>query len=398
MPPPIRERLLDVGALRLAEMDGAGIDVQVLSHGAPATQKLDPGSAAEIARGVNDRLAGDNRRRPRPLPGLRGAAHPRPGGAADELDRCVGELGFRGAMVHGLTHGAFLDEQRFWPIFERAAALGVPVYMHPLVRTRDVIAAYYADYIGEFPGLLTAGWGFTVETATQGIRLVLSGVFDACPDLKIVLGHLGEGLPFLLWRIDQALSRTESRLASFRETFREHFYITTSGNFSDPGAVVQRDGDGHRPHPVLGRLPVRCQQGRNGLDGAASRSPPRTAARSCTATPSACWVCERGGDDTTGAQHGTPTRHFDRSRASARRPPLVISTGAVRQHGGSPLVISTGAVRSTAARFVISTGAVRSTAEWRNLVPMGQGRFLHCALRAPVEMTSGAGAGSRSGG
>ena len=237
MPPPIKERLLDVGAMRLAEMDGAGIDVQVLSHGAPATQKLDPGSAAEIARGVNDRLAGIIAAAPDRFQGFAALPTPDPAAAADELDRCVGELGFRGAMVHGLTHGAFLDEQRFWPIFERAAALGVPVYMHPSIPHEDVIAAYYADYIGEFPGLLTAGWGFTVETATQGIRLVLSGVFDACPDLKIVLGHLGEGLPFLLWRIDQALSRTESRLASFRETFREHFYITTSGNFSDPALL-----------------------------------------------------------------------------------------------------------------------------------------------------------------
>ncbi len=237
MPPPIRERLLEVGALRLAEMDGAGIDVQVLSHGAPATQKLDPGSAAEIARGVNDRLAGIIAAAPDRFQGFASLPTPDPAAAADELDRCVGELGFRGAMVHGLTHGAFLDEQRFWPIFERAAALGVPIYMHPSIPHEDVIAAYYADYIGEFPGLLTAGWGFTVETATQGIRLVLSGVFDACPDLKIVLGHLGEGLPFLLWRIDQALSRTESRLASFRETFREHFYITTSGNFSDPALL-----------------------------------------------------------------------------------------------------------------------------------------------------------------
>ena len=236
-PPPIRERLLDVGGMRLAEMDAAGIDLQVLSHGAPATQKLDPDSAAEIARGVNDRLAGIVAASPDRFQGFAALPTPDPAAAADELDRCVSELGFRGAMVHGLTHGAFLDEKRFWPIFERAAALGVPLYMHPSIPHEDVIQAYYADYIGEFPGLLTAGWGFTVETATQGIRLVLSGVFDACPDLKIILGHLGEGLPFLLWRIDQALSRTESRLASFRETFREHFYITTSGNFSDPALL-----------------------------------------------------------------------------------------------------------------------------------------------------------------
>ena len=237
MPPPIRERLLDTGAMRLAEMDAAGIDLQVLSHGAPATQKLDPASAARIARGVNDRLAGIVAARPDRFQGFAALPTPDPAAAADELDRCVSELGFRGAMVHGLTNGAFLDDKRFWPVFQRAAALGVPLYMHPAIPHEAVIQAYYADYIAEFPGLLTAGWGFTVETATQAIRLVLSGVFDAHPDLNIVLGHLGEGLPFLLWRIDHALSRTESRLASFRETFREHFYITTSGNFSDPALL-----------------------------------------------------------------------------------------------------------------------------------------------------------------
>ena len=236
-PPPIRDRLLDVGALRLKEMDEGGIDVQVLSHGAPATQKLEGETAVAMAREVNDRLAGIVSANPDRFRGFAALPTAEPAAAADELDRCVSEFGFKGAMVHGLTNGSFLDERRFWPIFERAAALGVPLYMHPSIPHEDVIQAYYADYIEAFPGLLTAGWGFTVETATQGIRLVLSGVFDACPDLKIILGHLGEGLPFLLWRIDQALSRTETPLESFRETFREHFYITTSGNFSDPALL-----------------------------------------------------------------------------------------------------------------------------------------------------------------
>ena len=236
-PPPIRDRLLDVGAIRLKEMDEGGIDVQVLSHGAPATQKLEGETAVTMAREVNDRLAGIVSANPDRFQGFAALPTAEPAAAADELDRCVSEFGFKGAMVHGLTNGAFLDEKRFWPIFERAAALGVPLYMHPSIPHEDVIQAYYADYIETFPGLLTAGWGFTVETATQGIRLVLSGVFDACPELKIILGHLGEGLPFLLWRIDQALSRTETPLESFRETFREHFYITTSGNFSDPALL-----------------------------------------------------------------------------------------------------------------------------------------------------------------
>jgi predicted TIM-barrel fold metal-dependent hydrolase len=137
-------------------------------------------------------------------------------------------------MVHGLTNGVFFDDKRFWSIFERAQALDVPLYVHPAVPHSAVVEAYYQDYLADFPTLRTAAWGFTVETATQGIRLVLSGVFDAYPDVKIILGHMGEGLPFLLWRIDHALSRPGNRSVSFREQFSQHFYITTSGNFSTP--------------------------------------------------------------------------------------------------------------------------------------------------------------------
>ena len=102
---------------------------------------------------------------------------------------------------------------------------------------QQVMDAYYKDYVKDFPAILNAAWGFTVETATQGIRLVLSGVFDAYPDLKIILGHMGEGLPFLLWRIDHALSRPGNRRIAFREQFSQHFYITTSGNFSTPALL-----------------------------------------------------------------------------------------------------------------------------------------------------------------
>ena len=161
-----------------------------------------------------------------------------PVAAADELERAVTGLGFKGAMIHGLTNGQFCDGKEFWPIFERAEALGVPLYMHPGYPHPDVIEAYYRDYLDAFPALATAGWGYTVETATQGIRLVLSGVFEAYPGLQIILGHLGESLPFSLWRIDQALSPKENRRASsFRDIFCSHFHITTSGNFSDPALL-----------------------------------------------------------------------------------------------------------------------------------------------------------------
>ncbi len=235
--PEIRRRLDDLGELRLKEMDEAGIDVQVLSHGAPSTQRLDAPTAVRLARDANDRLAKVIAARPERFAGFAALPTPDPKAAAAELDRTISELGFKGAMVHGLTNGVFFDDKRFWPIFERAQALDVPLYVHPAAPHSAVVDAYYKDYVKDFPAILNAAWGFTVETATQGIRLVLSGVFDAYPDLKIILGHMGEGLPFLLWRIDHALSRPGNRRISFREQFSRHFYITTSGNFSTPALL-----------------------------------------------------------------------------------------------------------------------------------------------------------------
>ncbi len=235
----IEERLFDYGELRIAEMDEAGIDFQVLSHGAPATQRGDAETSVRLARGANDRLAQIVSAHPDRFAAFATLPTPDPAASAAELDRCVTEFGFKGAMVHGLTNGLFLDDKRFWPIFERAQALDVPLYMHPAQPDQAVVDAYYKDYIEDFPSLLTAAWGFTVETATQGIRLVLSGVFDEYPNLKIILGHLGEGLPFLVWRIDQALSRRGNRDTSFsfRDYFCEHFWITTSGFFSNPALL-----------------------------------------------------------------------------------------------------------------------------------------------------------------
>jgi predicted TIM-barrel fold metal-dependent hydrolase len=235
--PETRRRLDDLGELRLKEMDEAGIDVQVISHGAPSTQRLDAEAAVRLARNANDRLAQAIAAHPDRFAAFAALPTPDPKAAADELERTVTQLGFKGAMVHGLTNGVFFDDQRFWPIFERAQALDVPLYVHPAVPHSAVVEAYYQDYLADFPTLQTAAWGFTVETATQGIRLVLSGVFDAYPDVKIILGHMGEGLPFLLWRIDHALSRPGNRSVSFREQFSKHFYITTSGNFSTPALL-----------------------------------------------------------------------------------------------------------------------------------------------------------------
>ncbi len=236
-PPATRARLDDLGALRIKEMDEAGIDIQVISQGAPALQRVDAETAVPLARRANDRLKQAIDAHPARFAGFAVLPTADPAASADELERTVSKLGFKGAMVHGLTNGVFFDDKRFWPICERAQALDVPLYMHPAMPHPAVIEAYYKDYAKDFPDLLTAGWGFTVETATQCIRLVLSGVFDAYPRLKIIVGHLGESLPFSLWRIDNSLSRPGNRPLAFRETFREHFWLTTSGNFSTPALL-----------------------------------------------------------------------------------------------------------------------------------------------------------------
>jgi predicted TIM-barrel fold metal-dependent hydrolase len=215
-------------------MDAAGIDVQVISHGAPAVQKLDPETATRLARVANDRLAEAVRAHPDRFAAFAILPTPDPVAAADELERAVTKLGFVGAMVHGLTDGLFIDNKRFWPIFERAQALDVPIYLHPAVPHPAVIDAYFSDLIDEWPMLIRAAWGYGMETATAGIRVVLSGVLDAYPGTKIILGHLGEGLPFYLWRINQALARERFVARPFRDYFTEHFWITTSGFFSNP--------------------------------------------------------------------------------------------------------------------------------------------------------------------
>jgi predicted TIM-barrel fold metal-dependent hydrolase len=232
-----QRRLLDVGDLRLKEMDEAGIDVQVLSHQSPSGQKLPADVAVPVTRRANDRLAAIIAAHPTRFAGFAALPTAHPEAAADELERSVTELGLKGAMIHGLADGHFVDGKRFWPIFARAEKLDVPIYLHPAVPHPQVMDAYYKDYAQDFPTVIRAAWGYTVETATQAIRLVLSGVFEAHPKLKIILGHLGETLPFLVWRIDHALSRPGQKSVSFRDVFCNNFWITTSGNFSDPALL-----------------------------------------------------------------------------------------------------------------------------------------------------------------
>ena len=236
----LEERLDDLGALRLREMDESGIDLQVLSHSIPGLQGVDAATGVPLARRVNDRLAETVRAHPDRFAGFAVLPTADPRAAADELERAVTTLGFKGAMINGLTDHVFHDDARFWPIYERAAALDVPIYIHPALPQQAVIDTYYKDYAQKHPGILRAGWGFNVETATQGIRFVLSGVFDAHPGLKVIIGHLGEGLPFYLWRISYGLRQSMSE-KTFRDVFCEHFWVTTSGFFSDPAWLLHEE-------------------------------------------------------------------------------------------------------------------------------------------------------------
>ena len=160
-----------------------------------------------------------------------------PDAAADELERTVTQHGFKGALISGMIRGRFLDDARFAPLLARAEKLDVPIYLHPAHPQPDVHRIYYDDYVKDFPMVARPAWGYTVETATLAIRLVLSGVFEKHPKLKIILGHLGETLPFLIWRIDHALKRPGQKSMSFRDIFCNNFYITTSGNFSNPALL-----------------------------------------------------------------------------------------------------------------------------------------------------------------
>jgi 2,3-dihydroxybenzoate decarboxylase len=230
---PLIKRMEDLGSVRIKEMDEAGIDLQVISHGPPGAQGLRGDVAVAWTAAANDRLHAAIKLHPTRFAGFASLPTDDPEAAADELQRAVEQLGFKGGILHSLTQGPFLDDKRYWPIFARAAALDVPLYIHPADPLPAVVKAYYGDYAKTHPMFIRAAWGFTFEAGTQAMRLVLSGVFEAYPGLTLILGHLGETIPYALARIDEALSR-DTPMKNFREVFTSHFYVTTSGFFSDP--------------------------------------------------------------------------------------------------------------------------------------------------------------------
>lgn len=247
-PPPgsplarLQPKLDDLGAGRIADMDAGGIDVQVISHGAPGTEQLDPEQAIAAASEANDYLAariGVYKGRLAAFATLPTAA---PQHAADELERTVVRHGFKGALINGHVRGRFLDDRAFWPIFERAQRLAVPIYLHPTEPPQAVKAAYYAGLPKQAAYVLaTSGWGWHVDTGLHALRLVAGGVLDEYPELQIILGHMGEALPFFLARTSRNLERQAGLNRPLERYMATNFHFTTSGMFSHPPLVCLLD-------------------------------------------------------------------------------------------------------------------------------------------------------------
>jgi predicted TIM-barrel fold metal-dependent hydrolase len=233
----MREALAEVGPQRLAAMDKAGVAVQVLSTSGPGADLMPPDQGPDMARAYNNRLKQLVDAHPDRFAGFAHLPMTAPDAAADELQRAVDDLGFRGALINGMTDNKFLDDARYEPLLARAAQLGAPLYLHPNIPPKAVRDTYYEGLPGIMGALLsTGGWGWHSETALHILRLVLSGTLERHPDLKLIVGHMGEGLPAIFARIDDTVSRLASsylkRTAS--QTILDQVWITTSGFFSLP--------------------------------------------------------------------------------------------------------------------------------------------------------------------
>lgn len=231
-PQRVVQRLADLGEQRIADMDAAGIDHQIIALTAPGTQVLDPGFAEELAALANDRIAAAVAEHPARYTGLAAVGFERVDSAVAELERGVTKLGLRGLIANSHIKGTYLDNPAYEPILRKAAELDVPVYLHPQTLPDNAIGPYYEA------GLDGAVWGFAAETGLHLLRMITSGLFDRIPNLRVVVGHLGEGLPYFLHRIDHmhgkqvAAGRYEATKAlrqPVSEYFRTNIWLTTSG-------------------------------------------------------------------------------------------------------------------------------------------------------------------------
>lgn len=239
-------KLSDITGERLDSMNTSGISMQVLSVENTDVNLLAGVQAAEFASKYNDLLAERIKDHPDRFAAFAHLPMTAPLAAADELERTVKTYGFRGALIRGVTNGEFLDAPKFAPIFERAEKLGVPIYIHPGLPPQAVMDAYYSNVgnkSGPFDAIACWGWGWHSETAIHVLRLLVAGVFDAYPKLKIIIGHMGEMLPMMWVRSNRSFmpGNGGENQRSLIDTFREQLYITTSGIFTQPPLQITID-------------------------------------------------------------------------------------------------------------------------------------------------------------
>lgn len=228
-------QLADIGDGRLKDMDVHGISQQVLSLSVPGAEQIDGSSGIEFAQRANDALSTAIRTHPTRFSGFAHLPTRTPEAAADELTRCVQALGFCGGMVSGLTDGRFLDDPMFEPLLARFETLDVPLYVHPNVPPKAVVDAYYQGLPGGLGSILaTAGFGWHIEAGLHLLRMAVAGTFTRHPKLKVVIGHMGEALPFMLARAESTLRTMPGLGRPLSHILNEHLYITTSGFFTLP--------------------------------------------------------------------------------------------------------------------------------------------------------------------
>lgn len=228
------DAIAELGDSRIAAMDEGEVDLAVLSLAAPGVEQLDGPKAVELARECNDELAAAVARYPDRLAGFATVPVSAPDAAAEELERAMGTLGFLGAVVNGHSQGRYLDDPFFAPILDRAAALKAPIYLHPTIPPAGVIESSYAGFSPEVTfALATVGWGWHINTGTHVLRMILGGVFDNYPDLQVIIGHMGEGLPFMLPRFDNTLRPELTGLKHPVSTYLRKNLTYTFANFNN---------------------------------------------------------------------------------------------------------------------------------------------------------------------
>jgi uncharacterized protein len=228
-------KLLDVGDERLRVMDEAGIDMQVLSINAPGSQQVPAEHAAALSRALNDRCADVVAAHPDRFNALASLPTQEPAVAIVEAQRAITELGFCGVIINGHTHGRFLDAPEFDELLTAIEELDVPIYLHPTLPPQQVADVYFSGLAGQTGmALATGAWGWHAETGLHVLRMAATGVFDRHPKLQIVVGHMGENLPFSLMRADSMLAIANPGSPSVADVIREHVHITICGYTTTP--------------------------------------------------------------------------------------------------------------------------------------------------------------------